>query len=61
MTLEKLRKKKVYAKFHKRRYDLQLVPEIRLEGKWLEKLGFVQGVEIVIQQEQNRLVIMVLR
>jgi len=37
--MEKLRKKKVYAKIRSRTYDDIAIPEIRLEGRWLEKLG----------------------
>jgi toxic protein SymE len=59
--MEKLRKKKVYTKFRNRTYDNITIPEIRLEGKWLEKLGFKQGQHIVIQQELNKLTIMILQ
>ncbi|MBC7936293.1 MAG: type I addiction module toxin, SymE family [Rhizobacter sp.] len=59
--MEKLRKQKVYTKFQKRKYDYISIPEIRLEGKWLEKPGFTQGEKIVIQQEINKLTIMVLK
>ena len=59
--MEKLRKKKVYTKFRNRTNDIIRIPEIRLEGKWLEKLGFTEGSEIVIQQELNKLTIMVLK
>jgi len=33
------------------------IPEIRLEGKWLDTLGFKQGQKVKIQQEKCRLVI----
>jgi toxic protein SymE len=59
--MEKLRKKKVYTKFRNRTYDNITIPEIRLEGKWLEKLGFKQGETILIQQETNKLTIMILQ
>lgn len=59
--MEKLRKKKVYSKFRCRTYDVIRIPEIRLEGRWLDKLGFKEGTEIVIQQEPNKLTIMVLK
>lgn len=35
------------------------VPEIRLEGRWLANLGFKEGSEVRVEQEQNRLVITV--
>ncbi len=59
--MEKLRKKKVYTKFRSRTYDNITIPEIRLEGKWLEKLGFKEGETIIIQQETNKLTIMILQ
>jgi toxic protein SymE len=58
--MEKLRKKKVYTKFRTRTYDNIKIPEIRLEGKWLERLGFKQGLEIIIMPEKNKLTIMIL-
>lgn len=33
------------------------IPEIRLEGKWLDELGFKKGQTIIIKQEQNKLTI----
>jgi len=59
--MEKLRKKKVYSKFRSRTYDTVFIPEIRLEGKWLDKLGFKEGCQIIIQPEQNKLIIMILK
>jgi toxic protein SymE len=59
--MEKLRKKKVYTKFRNRTSDIIHIPEIRLEGKWLAKLGFKEGSEIVILQEKNKLTIMLLK
>jgi toxic protein SymE len=61
MTMKKLRKKKIYKKTRERTYDTIHVPEIRLEGKWLEELGFKEGCDIVIQSRQNKLTIMTLR
>jgi toxic protein SymE len=55
--MEKLRKKKIYTKFRSRTYDSILIPEIRLEGKWLEKLGFIQGQTVSIEQKKNKLTI----
>jgi toxic protein SymE len=59
--METHRKKKVYTKIRSRTYDIIRIPEIRLEGKWLDKLGFKEGSEIVIQQEKNKLTIMLLK
>ncbi|PLB18546.1 MAG: HSP20-like protein [Flavobacteriaceae bacterium FS1-H7996/R] len=33
------------------------MPEIRLEGNWLKKLGFEIGKEIEIKQQKNKLTI----
>lgn len=57
--MEKLRKKKIYSKFRSRTYDNIFIPEIRLEGKWLEKLGFTQGQTVSIEQKKNKLTITV--
>lgn len=51
------RKLKVYSKFRNRRWYSTTVPEIRLEGKWLEKLGFNEGKQVQIEQQQNKLII----
>jgi len=51
------RKLKVYAKFRTRTWDITIVPEIRLTGKWLDRLGFKEGKEIQIQQQKNKLTI----
>lgn len=51
---------KIYRKFRYRKWGKNYtVPEIRLEGQWLEQLGFEQGNEILIEQENNKLVITV--
>ena len=61
MIMEKLRKKKVYSKFRCRAHGIIHIPEIRLEGKWLDKLGFKEGAEIIILQEPNKLTITILK
>jgi len=38
-------------------YKYQAVPTIRLQGKWLEQLGFSVGQEIDVQCEQEYLII----
>jgi len=55
--IKKTRKLKIHSKFREREYDRILIPTIRLEGKWLENLGFTTGNEVVIHQQQNKLVI----
>jgi toxic protein SymE len=47
----------VYTKFRVRTYDNTTVPEIRLEGRWLEKVGFNKGQMVKIEQEPGRLII----
>lgn len=59
MTMEKFKRLKIHRKFRSRRWDNTTVPEIRLEGKWLDKLGFKEGQEVIIEQQQNKLTIMV--
>ncbi|MDC8003853.1 SymE family type I addiction module toxin [Aureisphaera galaxeae] len=55
------RKLKVYQKFRRREWDNLVVPEIRLEGIWLQELGFEIGMEIQVEQGKERLVITVFR
>jgi toxic protein SymE len=55
--MKEFRKLKIHSKFRARAWDNTTVPEIRLEGKWLEKLGFKEGAEVSIQLHQNKLII----
>jgi len=58
--LSKFRILKIYSKFRYRRWgNNYTVPEIRLEGQWLEQLGFEQGNEMIIEQKKNELIITV--
>lgn len=51
---------KIYTKFRYRRWGPDYsVPEIRIEGKWLEQLGFEKGNEILIEQKRRKLIITV--
>lgn len=52
------RRLKIYQKFRSRTRDNITVPEIRLEGKWLKELGFEEGREIKIEQQMNKLTIL---
>jgi len=47
----------VYSKYRQRTYDNTVVPEIRLEGRWLEKSGFAQGQRVIVEQERGKLII----
>jgi toxic protein SymE len=55
--MSRFRKLKIHSKFRTRRWDNTTIPEIRLEGKWLDNLGFKQGKMVIIKQEQNKLTI----
>lgn len=58
--MSKFRILKIYSKFRYRRWgNNYTVPEIRLEGKWLEQLGFEQGNKVIIEQKNNKLIITV--
>ena len=51
--MNRFRKLKIHSKFRTRRWDNTTVPEIRLEGKWLERLGFKEGQIVNIEQKKN--------
>ncbi|WP_299216662.1 SymE family type I addiction module toxin [uncultured Dokdonia sp.] len=55
--MKTFRKLKIYQKFRSRTWDHTTVPEIRLEGKWLQALGFEEGKEINVKQQRNKLTI----
>jgi toxic protein SymE len=59
MTMSKFRKLKIHTKYQARRYRYVDIPEIRLEGKWLNELGFKQGQTVTIELENNKLIITV--
>jgi toxic protein SymE len=52
-----IRKLKVYPKFRMAGTLPKVVPEIRLCGKWLLRLGFKAGQTIIVQLETNRITI----
>ncbi len=51
------RKLKILSKSQRREYNYVTVPEIKLEGKWLEKLGFELGGEVMVKQQKGKLTI----
>ncbi len=55
--MNRFRKLKIHSKFRNRRWDNTTIPEIRLEGKWLEEVGFKQGQNVNILIEENKLII----
>ena len=53
---------KIYSKFRNRRWrNNYTVPEIRLQGKWLENLGFKEGAQVKIKEQHHQLIITVLQ
>ena len=44
-----MKKIKIQPKHRRRTYDEIWIPEIRMEGKWLEKLGFKQGEHVKVE------------
>ena len=52
-----MKKIKIQPKQRKRTYDEIWIPEIKLEGKWLEKLGFKQGEHVMVEWKRKKLII----
>lgn len=59
MTMNDFRKLKIHTKYRIRKYDETKIPEIRLEGKWLENIGFKRGQTVKIKQQNTKLTITV--
>ena len=64
MAYKENRKLKVYEKSSERRgtgfyvrYETVSLPQIRLEGHWLQELGFDPGTPINVKCESGKLVI----
>jgi toxic protein SymE len=57
MTMANSRKLKIHTKHQARAFGGTTIPEIRLEGKWLDKLGFKEGQMVSIEQKKNKLTI----
>jgi len=55
--MSEFRKLKIHTKHQNRSWKNIIVPEIRLEGKWLAELGFVAGEHIRIEQLDGKLII----
>lgn len=51
------RKLKVYPKYQLGSSKTNVVPEIRLCGKWLHDIGFQSGSSIVIEVEYKKITI----
>lgn len=52
-----MKKIKIQPKLRRRTYDEIWIPEIRIEGKWLEKLGFALQGHVKVESEQKKLII----
>lgn len=55
--MPKFKKLKIYTKYQPRRHGGVRIPEIRLEGKWLDALGFKQGQTVKIELADHKLTI----
>lgn len=55
--MPRYRNLKIRTKYQTRTFGEITIPEIRLEGKWLNELGFKQGQIIRIEGETNKLTI----
>ena len=51
------RQLKIHTKHRQNTYSTTTVPIIKLEGRWLETLGFTSGQHIQVQQKRNQLII----
>lgn len=51
------RKLKIHTKYRPSTRRATTIPVIKLEGKWLSKLGFNEGQMINIEQKKNKLII----
>lgn len=52
-----MKKIKILPKHRKRAWDEIVVPEIKMEGKWLKDSGFEQGKYVSVEIQQNKLTI----
>lgn len=57
MTIINSRKLKIHTRYQTGTYKMKTVPEIRLKGKWLYKLGLKEGQMVNIQLKKNKLTI----
>ncbi|RYY52850.1 MAG: type I addiction module toxin, SymE family [Chitinophagaceae bacterium] len=51
---------KVYYRFRMYRRSQNRVPEIRLTGNWLERIGFNEGDHIVVSLDKRRIEICII-
>ena len=55
--MKNLRKLKIHSKYQKRTYQSITIPSIKLEGKWLEKLGFEKDQIVLVEEMKNKLIL----
>ena len=55
--MKSLRRLKVRSKFRQRTWET--VPVIKLEGRWLENLGFKEGLVVEVEEEEEKITIRV--
>ncbi|MEO6173833.1 MAG: SymE family type I addiction module toxin [Flavobacterium circumlabens] len=51
------RKLKIHTIYKTRNRKITTTPLIRLAGKWLKELGFIEGQMVHIKQQKNKLTI----
>lgn len=51
------RQLKIYPKYIQRKSIIVIVPEIRLQGKWLKEYGFNHGQSVMIVCEEEQIII----
>ncbi|TCN58792.1 type I addiction module toxin, SymE family [Flavobacterium circumlabens] len=51
------RKLKIHTIYKARNHKITTTPVIRLAGKWLKELGFIEGQMVNIKQQKNKLTI----
>ena len=61
LSMSRVRTLKIYTRHRHRTWDYTTVPEIRLEGRWLEKLGFKEGDQVQVKKQQNKITITLCR
>ncbi|MFH6994521.1 SymE family type I addiction module toxin [Flavobacterium sp. FlaQc-48] len=55
--MKNLRKLKIHTKYKPGIRTYTTIPVVKLEGKWLNKLGFNEGQMVNIEQKNKKLII----
>jgi toxic protein SymE len=56
--MKRLRRLKIRSKFREHSWG-ETVPVIKLEGRWLENLGFKEGQVVEVEEEEEKITIRV--